>query len=57
MLFLPRYHNDEIIINTKTHFHADEKIFELFCIENDFPKYLAKLFNLFCLAHYDDFLE
>ena len=29
------------IINPKTHFHRDEKLFELFCIENDFAKYFA----------------
>ena len=27
-------------------FYADEKLFELFCIENDFGKYFAKFRNL-----------
>ena len=32
-----RYYNHEIIIiNTKTHFHTAEKLFELFCMENNF---------------------
>ena len=34
----------------------DEKPFELFCIENDFTKYLAKFCNLFveifCFRNY-----
>ena len=38
---------DEIIVNTKTHFLTDEKLFELFWIENDFAKYFAKFWNLF----------
>ena len=34
------------MINTKTHFHEDKKLFELFCIENDFAKYFAKFHKL-----------
>ena len=34
------------MVNTKTHFHADEKLFELFRINNDFAKYFAKFHNL-----------
>ena len=33
-----QFYNDEIIINTKTHFYTDEKLFELFCTENAFEK-------------------
>ena len=47
ILFLLRYYNDEIIINTKTYFCTDEKFFELFCIENDFAKCFAKFLNFF----------
>ena len=43
------YYNDEILVNTKTHFSTDEKLFELFCIENDFATYFAKLSNLFII--------
>ena len=39
--------DDEIIINTETYFYIDEKLFELFCIENNFVKYYAKCRNLF----------
>ena len=35
-MFLPRYYNDEITINAITHFNTDEKLFELFYIENSF---------------------
>ena len=28
------------------HFYTDEKLFELFCIKNDFAKYFAKYRNL-----------
>ena len=49
ILFLPKYYNDEIIINTKTFFSTDEKLFELFCIEHDFVKYFAKFYNLFLI--------
>ena len=39
------------------HYYTDEKPFELFCIENDFAKYLARCRNLFilifCFAHYN----
>ena len=38
-LFLPRYFNGEIIINTRTHFYRNN-FFELFCIENDFVEIL-----------------
>ena len=41
-----KYYNNEIIMNTKTYFHMDEKLFELGCIENDFAKYFAKFCNL-----------
>ena len=34
------------MVNTKRHFHADEKLFELFRIKNDFAKYFAKFHNL-----------
>ena len=37
-----RYYNDEIIINTKTHFFTDAKLFELFFIKDDFAKYFEK---------------
>ena len=40
------HYNDEITINTKTHFHTNEKLFELFCIENDFAKYFPTFRNL-----------
>ena len=30
-------------------FYTDEKLFELFCIENNFPKYSAKCHNLLYL--------
>ena len=47
------------MINTKTQFYTDKKLFELFCIENDFAKYFAKFRNLFILkfyfAYYDNF--
>ena len=46
----PRYYNDEIVINTKTYFHADEKLFGLGCIENDFCKYVAKFYILTILV-------
>ena len=40
----------------KTHFHQDEKLFELFCNENDFAKYFANFDNsLFCFTHFDNF--
>ena len=55
MLFLPRCYNDEIIINTKTYFHTDEKLFQLFCSENDFAKYFAKFHNLSVILFYDNF--
>ena len=57
IIFYPglRYYNDEIMINIITHFHTDEKLFELGCIENDFAKYVAKfcIFNYSCFAHYN----
>ena len=34
----------------KTHFHAEENLFELFCTKNDFAKYFAEFHNLF--LHY-----
>ena len=37
-VILPSFYNDEIIINTKTHFYTDEKLFELFCTKNAFEK-------------------
>ena len=47
------------MINTKTQFYTDKKLFELFCIENDFARYFAKFCNLFilkfCFAYYDNF--
>ena len=46
-LFLSSYYIDEIIINTKTHFYMEERLFELFYNENDFAKYFAKLHYLF----------
>ena len=33
-------------------FYTDEKLFELFCIENNFPKYSAKCHNLLYLFKY-----
>ena len=39
------YFDNEMIINTKTHFYTDD-FFELFYIENDFAKYFAKCCNL-----------
>ena len=58
-IFLLSYYNDEIVINTKIHLYTDERLFELFCIENNFAKYFAKCCNLFiyvfCFAHYDNF--
>ena len=36
--------NNEIIINTTTHFYKDKKLSELLCIKNDFAEYFAKHF-------------
>ena len=37
-------------LTLKHRFHTDEKLFdELFCIENDIPKYFAKCCNLLYL--------
>ena len=33
-------------------FYTDEKLFGLFCIENNFPKYSAKCHNLLYLFKY-----
>ena len=41
ILFLLGYSNYQVVINTVTPFFMDEKLFELFCIENDFAKYFA----------------
>ena len=46
-IFLPKYYNHEIIINTKTHFYTNENLFELIFIKNDFAKYFAKFCSLF----------
>ena len=39
----------------------NEKRFELFCFKNDLAKYFAKCCTLFteifCFAHYDNFLK
>ena len=45
-MFLLRYYNDEIIIKLKHYFYMDEKLFELFFIENDFAKYFAIHLNI-----------
>ena len=45
-IFLLGDYNDEII-TLKNHFYTDEKLFELFCIKNDFAKYSPKYCNLF----------
>ena len=42
-----KYYNDEIMLNTKTHSHTDEKLFASFYIENVFAKYFAKCCHLF----------
>ena len=34
-------YNKEVLINTVIHFFMNEKLFELYCIENDFAKYFA----------------
>ena len=47
--FLHRYYNGEVTVNTKIHFSTDEKLLELFCIENDFAKDFAKFHNLFII--------
>ena len=44
---------------SKAPFLCDEKLFELFSIKNDFPKYFAKCCNLlyfliFCVTHYNN---
>ena len=36
-------------------FCTDEKLFELFCIENDFAKYFAIFIDIFYFAHYYNF--
>ena len=43
------YYIDEIILNINTPFYANEKLFELFCIKNDFLKYFVKCRNLLYL--------
>ena len=49
-----------MIINTKIHFYT-KNFFRSFCVENYFAKYFAKCHNLFfqifCHAHYDNFLK
>ena len=42
ILFLSSYYNDEIKFNAKTHLNTDEKLFELYCTENDLGKYFEK---------------
>ena len=39
-------------IPLKHRFYTDEKLFELFCIENNFPKYSTKCQNLLYLFKY-----
>ena len=54
-LFLSSYYIDEIIINTKTHFYMEERLFELFYIENHFAAKLHYLFKYFVwhIIYYD----
>ena len=39
IVFLLRYYNDKIMINTKTHLYMTKKLFDLIYIKNDFAKY------------------
>ena len=45
ILFLSSCYNDEIKFNAKTRLYTDEKLFELYCTEND----LAKHFENFAI--------
>ena len=36
-----------LLLTLKHHFCTNGKPFELFCVENDFPKYFAKCHNVF----------
>ena len=38
-------------LTLKHRFYENNKIFELLCIETDFPKYFAKCRNLFFVSH------
>ena len=53
ILFLLGWYHDKIIININTPFLYGLKLFGLFCIENDFRKYLAKGRNLlYCFKYF-----
>ena len=42
----------KLYLTLKHRFYTDEMLLELFCIENGFPKYLAKCRNLLYLFEY-----
>ena len=37
----------ELQLTLKQHFHTGQKLFELFCIKNDFTEYFGECCNLF----------
>ena len=55
VLLLPSCYNDEIVSNTKTHFHMEEKLLQLFCIKDYSVKFFAK-FRDFYTTEQSNFL-